>query len=267
MSESANSPHSEDGSGLPFPRVRDVGFAAPFHWLSRGLDDLKAAPGPSLFYGTCFALMGFLVSVVFRNFFEYTSSLVSGFLLLGPFLSLGLYDLSRRRDVGEPLKLGLTLTAWRRNAGSIGVYSVILIVIFLVWARASLVIFALFYTSEMPTVTGFMQQVVSLENIEFVVIYCMVGLLFASIVFAVSVVSIPLMLDRGQDAVTSMIASTYSLIRNFPQVTLWAALIVVLTAVGFATFYVGLIVMTPLIGHATWHAYRDLVEPLQSRGS
>ncbi len=262
MGESVDNHQSEDGSGLPFPRIRDVGFAAPFHWLSKGLDDLKAAPGPSLFYGVCFALMGFLISVVFRHAYAYVSSLVSGFLLIGPFLALGLYELSRRRERGELLQLQPTLTAWRRNAGSIGVYSVIIVVVFLVWARASLVIFALFYTAEMPTVSNFMQQVVSLENIEFIVVYCTVGLLFASIVFAVSVVSIPLMLDRGQDAVTSMIASTYALIRNFPQVSLWAVVVVALTAVGFATFFFGLIVLTPILGHATWHAYRDLVEPL-----
>jgi uncharacterized membrane protein len=261
MGESVDDHQSEDGGGLPFPRIRDVGFAAPFHWLSKGLDDLKAAPGPSLFYGVCFALMGFLISVVFRHAYAYVSSLVSGFLLIGPFLALGLYELSRRRERGESLQLKPTLTAWRRNAGSIGVYSVIIVVIFLVWARASLVIFALFYTAEMPTVSGFMQQVVSLENLEFIVVYCAVGLLFASIVFAVSVVSIPLMLDRGQDAVTSMIASTYALIRNFPQVSLWAVVVVALTAVGFATFFFGLIVLTPILGHATWHAYRDLVEP------
>ncbi|MBK6974442.1 MAG: DUF2189 domain-containing protein [Sterolibacteriaceae bacterium] len=262
VSEPADTRQSEDGSGLPFPRVRDIGFGAPFHWLARGLDDLKASPGPSLFYGAGFALMGFLISVVFRHAYAYVSALVSGFLLVGPFVALGLYELSRRHEVGEALHLGPSLTAWHRNAGSIGVYSVIIIVVFLVWARASLVVFALFYTSEMPTVTGFMQQVVSLENIEFVAVYCVVGLLFAAIVFAVSVVSIPLMLDRGQDAVTAMIASTNALFRNFPQLLMWAVLIVALTAVGFATFFLGLIVLMPIIGHATWHAYRDLVEPM-----
>lgn len=267
MSDPVDGTQADDGSTLPFPRVRDITFDAPFRWLSRGLDDLKASPGPSLFYGVCFALMGFLVSFVFRNAYAYTSSLISGFMLLGPFVALGLYELSRRHEAGEPLKLAPTLIAWRRNSGSIGVYSVIMIIIFLVWARASLVIFALFYTSEMPSLTGFMRQVVSFENIEFIVVYCMVGLLFASIVFAVSVVSIPLMLDRGQDTVTSMIASTYALIRNFPQVSLWAALIVALTAIGFATFFIGLIVLMPIVGHATWHAYRDLVEPLPPPGS
>lgn len=262
MSDSAGSSHGEEGAGLPFPRIRGVGFASPFRWLGRGLDDLRACPGPSMFYGACFAVMGYLLSYVFRNAYAYMSALVSGFLLLGPFLALGLYELSRRREAGEPLRLAPTLTAWRRNAGSIGVYSVILIIVFLVWARASLVIFALFYTSEMPTITGFMQQVLSLDNIEFLVVYFFVGLLFASIVFALSVISIPLMLDRGQDAVTSMIASSYALIRNFPQVSLWAALIVAITAIGFATVFLGLIVLMPIIGHATWHAYRDLVEPL-----
>lgn len=267
MSETSSSRKAEDGSGLPFPKIRNIGFAAPLRWLSRGLDDLKAAPAPSIFYGAGFAVMGLLVSAVFRHAFEYLASLVSGFLLIGPFIAIGLYELSRRREAGEPMHLGSSLATWRRNAGSIGVYSVIIIVVFLVWARASLVIFALFYTAEMPNLTGFMKQVMSLENLEFVVVYCAVGLLFAAIVFAVSVVSLPMMLDRGQDAVTAMIASTLALLRNFPQLLLWAALIVALTAVGFATFYFGLAILLPIIGHATWHAYRDLVEPLPSRGA
>jgi len=262
MNDSRNEPVPQDVEGLPFPKVRSVGFGAPFHWLSRGLDDLKASPGPSLFYGVCFAGMGYVLTIVFSHAYAYMSGLISGFLLLGPFLALGLYELSRRREAGEPLQLVPTLTAWRRNAGSIGIYSVILIIVFLVWARASMVVFALFYTSEMPSIAGFLKQVVSLENIEFLMVYFFVGLLFASIVFAISVISIPLMLDRGQDAVTSMIASSFALIRNFPQVSLWAALIVASAAIGFATLFLGLIVLMPIIGHATWHAYRDLIEPL-----
>lgn len=262
MTESSSSPKVEDGSGLPFPQIRDIGFVAPFHWLSRGLDDLKAAPAPSLFYGACFALMGALLTLVFRNAFEYVAALVSGFLLIGPFIAFGFYELSRRREAGQPLALKLTLPIWRRNAGAIGIYSVIIIIVFLVWARASLVIFALFYTAEMPTLSDFIQQVLSLDNIEFIAAYGLAGLLFAFIVFAVSVVSLPLMLDRRQDAVTAMIASTIALFRNFPQLLLWAALIVVLTAVGFASLYLGLVVLIPIIGHGTWHAFRELIEPL-----
>jgi uncharacterized membrane protein len=249
-----------DQPPAPFPRIRTIGIAAPFGWLSRGLDDLKHCPGPSLFYGACFAVMGLLLKTVFRNAYEYTSALTTGFLLIAPFLAIGLYEISRRRERGETCALVPTITAWRPHVGSIGIYSLILIVIFLVWARASLVIFALFYTREMPTLQGFLQQVLSLENRDFLMVYFGAGLVFAILVFAVSVISIPLMLDRGQDTVTAMIASTLALARNAPTLFLWAALIVALTVVGVGTAYVGLIVTMPLIGHATWHAYRELVE-------
>ncbi len=242
-----------------FPDINEVGFEAPLHWLARGLGDLKACPRPSLFYGLCFASMGFALSFVFNHAYQYMSALASGFLLVGPFLAIGVYELSRRRARGAACELKPTLAVWRKNAANIGVYSLILMVIFLVWARASLVIFALFYTSEMPSVQGFMEQVVRLENVEFLLAYFAAGLIFALLVFASSVVSIPLMLDRNQDTITAVITSFRALGRNFPAMLLWAALIVLLIGIGFATLYVGLIVAVPLVGHATWHAYREVV--------
>lgn len=242
-----------------FPQVRQVTVSAPLRWLGQGIDDVKACPGPSLFYGACFALMGIAVVSIFNYAYQYVSALASGFLLLGPFLAIGLYELSRRRECGEPCALRPTLAIWKVNAANIGVYSVILIVIFLVWARASLVIFALFYTSEMPSLQGFLAQVLRFENLEFLAVYCAVGFVFAALVFAVSVISIPLMMDRGQDTVTAMIASFLALARNVPAMIVWATLIALLTAIGFATFKLGLILTMPIVGHATWHAYRELV--------
>jgi uncharacterized membrane protein len=93
-------------------------------------------------------------------------------------------------------------------------------------------------------------------------VYFGIGLVFATIVFAASVVSIPLMLDRNQDAITSMLASFGALGRNPGAMIIWAVLIVCLTLVGFLSFHLGLVVLMPVIGHATWHAYRSLVEPL-----
>jgi len=124
------------------------------------------------------------------------------------------------------------------------------------------VIFAMFYTQEMPNLTGFLTQVLSIDNLEFLMVYFGVGLVFALLVFAVSVVSIPLMLDRNQDAVTSMIASIRALAENPLPLLVWAALIVTLTLLGFLSFHIGLVVLMPVVGHATWHAYRDLVAPL-----
>jgi uncharacterized membrane protein len=255
-------PQQETESQSPFPGVRaGLSPMAPFRWIYRGLGDFRACPTASMFYGCCFAAMGFLLSVMFARYYQYVSALVCGFLLLGPFLAIGLYEVSRRRERGMMCALMPTLAAWRSNAGNIGVYSLILSVIFLVWARASLVTFALFYTSDMPTLEGFMRQVLSLENAEFLTVYSGVLLIFGSLVYAVSVVSIPLMLDRDQDSVTAMITSFLALVKNFPAMAVWALLIVAFTGVGVATLYIGLIFTIPLIGHATWHAYREVVEP------
>ncbi len=254
---------SIEDAGLPFPKPRPVDPGAPLRWIRKGFRDVFWCPIPSLFYGFCFAGMGLLVTFVFEHAYEYTMAVTSGFLLLGPFLAMGLYEISRRRELGQCCALGPTLTVWRRNAGNLGIFAVVLGVVFLVWARASLILFALFYTSDVPNLTGFLSQILALENLEFLAIYFGVGLIFASIVFAVSVVSIPLMLDRNQDAITSMLASVGTLFRNPGPLLLWAVLIVALTAVGFLTFHLGLVLLMPVIGHATWHAYRDLVEPLE----
>ena len=151
---------------------------------------------------------------------------------------------------------------WRRNLGNIALFAGVLTVVFLIWARASMVIFAMFYTQEMPSLDGFLSQVLSLENIDFLMVYLAVGAGFALFVFAVSVVSIPLMLDRNQDAITSMLASLRALMLNPLPLLVWAVLIVTLTLIGFLSFHIGLVVMMPVVGHATWHAYRELVEPL-----
>jgi len=248
--------------GLPFPAIREIHLATPLHWLMQGWDDLRHAPRASLFYGFCFAAMGLLITFVFEHAYQYTSGLMAGFLLVGPFLSMGLYEISRRREHGDPPDLLPTLTVWRRNLNNIAIFAVVLGVVFLVWARASLVVFALFYSNDMPNLTGFLTQVLALENLEFLMVYFGVGLLFASLVFAVSVVSIPLMLDRDQDAISAMLASMGALARNPGPMLLWAALIVSFTMVGFLTFHIGLVVLMPIIGHASWHAYRELVEPL-----
>lgn len=245
-----------------FPTVRLVSVSAPLRWLAVGWADLKSCAIPSLFDGFCFAGMGLLITFVFEHAYEYTSALTSGFLLLGPFLAMGLYEISRRRERNETCALAPTLTVWRRNAGNIGLFAVVLGVVFLVWARASLVVFALFYTNEMPNLSGFLAQILALENLEFLLVDFGVGLIFAAIVFAVSVVSIPMMLDRDQDAITAMLASVGALARNPGAMTLWALTIVVCTVLGFLTFHVGLVVLMPLLGHATWHAYRDLVAPV-----
>ncbi len=261
MTQSDDTPRED--TGLPFPKAREVSPGRPFKWLRMGAADLMACPIPSLFYGFCFAAMGLLVTMVFEHAYEYTMAMTSGFLLLGPFLAMGLYEISRRRENGENCALAPTLTVWRRNASNVGIFAVVLGIVFLVWARASLVIFALFYTNEMPNLSGFLSQLVRLENLEFLAVYFGVGFVFATLAFGVSIVSIPLMLDRNQDAISSMLGSIGVLFRNPLPMLIWVLLLVTLTIVGFLSFHLGLVALMPIVGHATWHAYRDLVEPLQ----
>ncbi|WP_341675087.1 DUF2189 domain-containing protein [Niveibacterium sp. SC-1] len=243
------------------PPINRVPAHSAIVWLARGTRDMRAAPLASLFYGFCFGAMGITVSMVFEHAYQYTSALTSGFLLLGPFLAMGLYELSRQHERGEPMSLGRSLVVWRRNAANIGIFALVLIVIFLVWARASLIMFALFYTNEMPNLSGFLSQVMSLENLDFLAVYSAVGAFFAVLVFALSAVSIPMMLDRGQDAITAMLTSFAAVTRNLLPLLIWGILIAALATLGFLTFHIGLVFFMPLIGHGTWHAYRAVVGP------
>jgi uncharacterized membrane protein len=243
----------------PFPPVRRIDGGAPLRWLAAGWRDLRAAPAASLFYGAAFAVMGWLIYLIFRHAHEYTSALTAGFLLLGPFLCTGLYDISRRLAAGQPVKLADTMTAWRANLGAFSLFALILTIVMLVWARASLVTFALFFSSGMPSLSGFLRRVASPEHWDFVLTYFAVGGVFATIVFALSVVSVPLMLARGTDTVVAAITSVRALTTNPVPLLLWAALIVLLVGAGFATFFLGLLLAVPVVGHATWHAYVDIV--------
>lgn len=245
-----------------FPTIASVNVGAPFSWIAAGCRDFRAAPGASLFYGIAFVIMGYLLNAFFASQPHVTLALGTGFTLIGPFLAIGLYDLSRRRERGEQPQLAASLTAWNRNPGSIGFYALILLLLFAGWARVSVVLVALFYSGSMPSIATFAQHLVfSQENLEFLAIYFGVGAGFALLVFAVSVVSIPLMMDRGTDTVTAMIASFLALTRNFPAMLVWAALIGTMLFVGLATLYIGLAITGPIVGHATWHAYRALVAP------
>lgn len=244
----------------PFPEARVAAPGAPWRWLVLGFADMRAAPAASLFYGVVFALMGAALMLAVGSA-AVELALVTGFLLVAPFLSVGVYDLSRRRQQGEQPMLAPTLTAWKANAPALGFYALILALLLAVWIRVSVVVVALFFSSGAPLEHGVLAELASsLDGWIFMGAYAAAGAAFALLVFATSVVSIPMLLDRAEmDTITAMIASYTVLRRNFATMLLWAAIIVGLMAVGFFTYFIGLVVVAPLIGHATWHAYRDTV--------
>lgn len=244
-----------------WPSVRTIDSRAPWRWLRAGWNDLRAAPLPGLFYGAVLALMGFLLTRYYAG--AVGLALTTGFLLVGPFLAIGLYDVSRRRDRGDAVALAPTLTAWKANLPSIGFYALILTLSLAVWIRVSVVVVALFFPDGTPTLAEFVGELGrSPDAWVFLLAYAAAGAGLALLVFATSAVSLPMLLDRDtMDCISAMIVSFNVLRQNFRPMLVWGVIIVVLTALGFATFYLGLIVVLPLIGHATWRAYRETIAP------
>ena len=241
------------------PLVRPLGWGAPWRWLVRGAQDLIAHPGIALFYGFCFWFMALVLGWVFSSSPEYTMSIVSGCLLVGPFLAMGLYDVSRRRGRGETPALGHSITCWDSHVPSMGMLVLVLIVLELLWGRASLVVFAVFFNTGMPSTTGVIKAIFNPGNWEFILVYLAVGGIFATLVFSTMVVSVPMILDRDTDAITAGLTSMRVVYENTGVMLLWATLIVVLTALALWPWGVGLLVLGPLLGHASWHAYCDSV--------
>jgi len=231
----------------------------PLVWLGRGWQDVRQAKGIALFYGLCFWAMAVLLAAVFRSSPEFVISMASGCLLVGPFLAMGLYDVSRCHEAGRTPQLGHSLTCWSANLRSMGLLVLVLIVLELLWGRASLVVFAVFFNTGMPSTTGVIEAVFNIDNWEFLIVYLVVGSGFAGLVFATAAVSIPMILDRDTDAISAAITSLQVVFTNLGVMILWGALLTALVLIALLPWGAGLLLVGPWLGHATWHAYRGSV--------
>ena len=248
-------------SSLTTPRVRTISIDQPWEWLGAGWKDLWRAPTASIPYGLLFVIMGYVLVYLVEARFQYVLALTTGFLLAGPFLAMGLYDISRRLEAGAPVSLGHALTAWQRNTLPILLFGGLIGLLMIVWARMSALLFAVIIGGRELTLDGSAAQLFfSGSGLTFLLVFLAVGAVIAAAVFTISVVSIPMMLDRKTDFITAVLTSITAVRANPWPMLLWAALIVIFTGIGLITFYLGLAIALPLIGHATWHAYRDLVE-------
>jgi uncharacterized membrane protein len=229
-----------------------LGFDAPWRWLRLGWRDLQRARGPSLAYGVGLVLFGYLVTGLAwgEGHTMALFTLAVGFILAGPVLAFGLYSISRQLEQGREPQLGICWRESRNHLRNELLFALVMLVVLLVWARAASMVHVFFPVGEELGVIGWLQ---------FLAVGSAVGTIFATIVFSASVVSLPMMLDRGTDAITSALTSVNAVIANKGVMLLWAAIIVALTIVGFATALVGFALILPLIGHASWHAYRETV--------
>lgn len=225
-------------------------------WLREGWQDMVRSRFIGAFYGFVFVLMGFMIANVYANYWQLTTGLIAGFFLVGPFLSTGIYDLSRQLDQDGESSLLKSFVCWRRNLGALSLFSLLLTLAMIVWARVSLIIFALFSTTDFPTLQVVVSTVFSPDNIVFLVIWTLLGFVFASVIFAIGAISAPMMLDRGSDTVSAMVASAQCLYRSPRPMFIWAVTIVLIIGASLLLGFVPLLITAPLIGHATWRAYK-----------
>ncbi|MBK9952989.1 MAG: DUF2189 domain-containing protein [Candidatus Competibacteraceae bacterium] len=231
-------------SSLTTPRVRIISFDQPWEWLAAGWKDLWRAPAASIPYGLLF-VAGLYPGLPGRIELPVRAGPDHRLPLAGPFLAMGLYDISRRLEAGQPATLGRALMAWRRNVLPISLFGILIGILMIVWARLSTLLFALIIAGQRTTLDT------STAQMFFAV---------AAAVFTISVVSIPMMLDRKIDFITAVLTSITAVKGQSGAHGIVGGVDRDLHRHRVGHLHLGLAITLPLIGHATWHAYKDLVE-------
>jgi uncharacterized membrane protein len=243
-----------DENALPFVAPsRVLALGDPVTWFRRGWQDFKNAPATSLCYGGFLVLLSYVLTAFTWKAGGYILmfSLMSGFVFIAPVLAIGLYSVSCQLERGLKPRIGYCLMEGRRHLGNEMVYSMILLVIFMVWARAGSAVHIFFPMEADPE---FAQLAI------FLAVGSAIGLVFSLLVFSASAFSLPMMLDRKVDTVTAVLTSVHAVMKNKGAMVVWVSIIVASVAIGFATAFLGLAVLMPVIGYATWHGYRDTIQ-------
>ncbi|MBV1797058.1 DUF2189 domain-containing protein [Siccirubricoccus sp. G192] len=254
----------------PASRIRQVATDRPWVWLAAGWRDLLANPAIGLAYGGALCVAGWVLALLLFEAGALWAVLpaTAGFFLVGPLVAAGLYEVSRLREQGRRASLADAMLAYRRNGGQLAVLGMVLLVLHLFWVRIAGLLFMLFFGTEgLPALESLpMAMLRSDQLLPFLVIGTGFGFLLAAGSFAISAVSIPMLIERDIGALEAVTVSIQAVLENWRPMLLWAALIVVFTGLALVPFFLGLLVVLPLIGHATWHAYRDLVAPEPAAG-
>lgn len=252
--ESMHNPENEEEGTLPIAApCRQISATAPFDWIKAGWSDIRRAPRQSLSYGLAITVTSYLVSFMALKLGNWVIllALLSGFIFIGPVTAIGMYAISAQLQRGQQPSLARCLGDERKCAGNAMVFALLLMVIFLVWARAASMLHIFFPMEADPDWR---------QTLTFYSIGSAVGSLFALITFSLAAFSLPMILDRKVDAITAVVTSINAVLRNKPAMAVWITLIVLATALGFATAFIGLAITMPLIGHATWHGYQATID-------
>lgn len=252
-------------SGKVDPVVRRIAATDIAEALSAGLRDFQALPLYGLAFGALYAGGGILIVLCLTAFgmIYLAYPLAAGFAMLGPFVATGLYEVSRRREAGEAVSIGGVWASVRARS-EIGWMAFVTLFVFVIWMYQVRLLIALLLglNASFSSLREFITVVLTTnEGLLFLAIGNAVGAALSLILFSLTVVSFPLLLDRDVDFVTAMVTSVRAVVTSPLPMIGWAAVIVLLLAVSAVPWFLGLIVTLPVLGHATWHLYRRIIAP------
>jgi len=251
------------------PEVRKIGLADLKEALAKGIDDFRAFPTHVVFLSIIYPIVGIALArlTLSYDFLPLLFPLATGFALVGPVAATGLYELSRRRELGLDVQWKDAFGA--RQSPSIDAITALgglLLAIFVLWiAVAQAIYVATFGYAPAATIPNFLSQVFTTpQGWTLIVVGNAVGFLFAVTVLTISVVSFPLLLDREVGAVVALLTSVRSVLRNPLPMAAWGLIVAALLLIGSLPLFFGLAVVMPILGHSTWHLYRAVVVPQES---
>ncbi|MEL6913143.1 MAG: DUF2189 domain-containing protein [Pseudomonadota bacterium] len=247
----------------PLPEVAPITRSDVIDALKAGLGDFQKAPGYSLFFGAVFGVIGLVLTLVLmRGGASYwILPLAAGFPLLGPFAAVGLYEMSRRIEAGEPLSLRpILLAGFRSQHGQLPLFAVLVVFFFFAWLVLARVVFAVsFGTASMTNVMTSFEVFFTPEGLIMLAVGSVIGAALAALLFSISVIGVPILMDRDIDVVTAIITSARATLENQGAMLYWALFVAGASFVAMLPLFLGMVLVFPVLGHASWHLYRKVV--------
>jgi uncharacterized membrane protein len=237
---------------------KKLALSDPFHWLALGIRDAQRAPVLTLFFGIIFAAIPWFITylVELTGWHLVIMPAIVCFILLGPFLAAGLYDVSWELEKHHVPSLWHSIKAIKRNAVNEWGLGIMLLVLMIFWLRVASVIHALYPEYLDP----------NWENLlPFLAVGTVVGAGFTLLVFFLCAFTQPILMERKVDLATAVLTSMNAVWSNKGPMLMWAMIILVAVLIGFATWFIGFLILMPLIGYATWHGYIDTIETKRER--
>ncbi len=237
---------------------KELDLGDPIKWLSLGLRDFLRTPILSVAYGILFAVIPWFITylVAMTGWHLVIMPAIVCFMLIGPFLAAGLYDISWELEKGHKPTISHSVKAIRRNAVNEWGFGILLTVLMIFWLRVASIIHALYPSYMDETLESLM---------PFLVLGTIAGAVFTAVVFFISAFTQPTLMERRVDLATAVLTSVNAVWVNKVPMMIWGAIIFSSVAIGFVTGFVAFIFLMPLIGYATWHAYIDTIETKRER--